>query len=306
MNIAFFSADPGNHRFIEPVIEELRKHGHICQLYNNWTAVDAEIYWFDFCDNNLISATRDDKHLLVGKRVIARLHAVEAYMGFHRQIDWTCVDHLIFVSDHLRRKCADVVYPPNLTIHVIHNGIDVDKFTYRQRSLNGAKYTEEWRFGYVGNIVPQKGLLTFIHYFSTIKAMDPNAQFYLAGLSRMGGREGEYWDYASTRPGGIYQDGPCEDTNAWLDDRQIHVLVQPSYAESFSLIVAEAMAKGIKVAINNFWGADELWPKDLIYSNFKEFCDILEAPYESQRYRTWVEERYSLASQIKKIEELLK
>lgn len=306
MKIAFYSIDPGNHRFITPIIERLQAKGYECQLYHNWTIDnDASIYWFDFCDNNLIVATREDKEHLKSKKVIARLHAVEAYLQFYKQIDWECVDHLVFVSEHLREKCSDIQYPTNLKIHTIHNGIDLSKFTFRERSINGAKYIEPWNFGYIGNIVPQKGLLTFLHYFSTVKAMEASTELYLAGLSRMSGREGEYWDHAKHLIGSINEEGDGVDTDKWLDEHQINYLVQPSYAESFSLIVAEAMAKGIKPLINNYWGSDRLWPKELIYSNFKEFCDILEAPYESKKYREWVEQRYNIEDQIKKIEELL-
>ncbi len=306
MKIIFFSADPGNHRFVQPIIDRLQAKGHDCHLYNNWTAVpDADVYWFDFVDNNLIVATREDYALLAGKKVIARLHAVEAYVGHYKSVDWKYVDTLIYVSDHIRRKCGDIEYPVGLKRVVIHNGIDLSTLTYRERKLNAAKYVDNWNFGYVGNIVPQKGLLTFIHYFSTACELEPKAEFHLAGLSRMSGREGEYWDHAKAQVGNVFEEGPTENVDAWLDEKRIHVLVQPSYAESFSLIIAEAMAKGIKVAINNFWGAEELWPTDMIYSNFAEFGRILEAPYESRRYREWVEERYDINKIITQIEQCL-
>lgn len=300
MKITFFSADPGNHRFIQPIIDALALSGHECQLMNNWTITDADVYWFDFVDNNLIVASKENKELLKSKKVIARLHAVEAYMGFYRQVDWTCVTDLIYVSEHLKEKCSDVVYPDNCKIHVIHNGVDLDRFSFAIRN------NETHNFGYVGNIVPQKGLLTFLHYFSEVKRTLKDAKFYLAGLSRMHGREGEYWEHLKKTIGDVYEEGPTEDTNKWLDDKKINWLVQPSYAESFSLIIGEAMAKGIKPLINDFWGSRGLWPEDLIYKNFREFAVIMVKKYESQTYRDWVGKRYSLKEQIKKVEEILK
>lgn len=306
MKIAFFSSDPGNHHFIQPIIDRLALSGHECQLYNNWTIVeDADVYWFDFTDNNLIAASRDDKEELKKKKVIARLHCIEAYLGFHKQIDWTCVDHLIFVAEHFKRKCSDIEYPENLKIHVIENGIDLKRFTYRQRGRDSAKLLEPWNFAYVGNIVPYKGILSFLHYFATIKAEQPDAKWYLAGLRRMPPREEEYWEHAKKAIGGIYEEEFTGDVNQWLDDRQIHMVVQPSCAESFSFILGEALAKGIKVATNNWVGAEEMWPKDMVYSNYKEFCEILEAPYESARYRKLVEERYDIDQKVKQVEELL-
>jgi glycosyltransferase involved in cell wall biosynthesis len=279
--------------------------GHECQILNNWTYTDADVYWFDFCDNNLIVATRDDKEHLKTKKVIARLHAVEAYMGFYKQIDWGCVNHLIFVSDHIRRKCLDAQYPDSCKIHVIHNGVDMERFRFRERMRDSTKYLGSWNFGYVGNIVPQKGLLNFLHYFSFIRKEVPDAKFYLAGLNRMHGREGEYWEYMKERIGNIFEETEGIDTNEWLEDKDINYLVQPSYAESFSLIVAEAMAKGIKPLVNDYWGSRELWPEDLIYTNVAEFSTIIEAPYESKRYREWVEKRYNLEDKINQLEELI-
>lgn len=304
--IAFYSSDPGNHRFINPIIDALQLRGYTCRLYNNW-AIDAEAdtLWFDFCDNNLIVASNENTEHLKSKKVIARLHAVEAYMGFYRSIKWEAVNHLIFVSDHLREKCSDIPYPDTLKIHVIHNGIDLARMTYRERTRDSSKYLAEWNFGYVGNIVPQKGLLTFLHYFSFVRKEWPDAKLYLAGLSRMQGREGEYWAYMKAKIGNIFEEGPIENTDQWLDDKKILWLVQPSYAESFSIIIGEAMAKGIKPLINDFQGSRGLWPEELIYTNIQEFCGILEAPYQSRMYRQWVEDRYSLADQINKVEALL-
>ena len=147
--ITIFSSDSGGHKFIVPIMEAWQKEGHEVQLLNNYGPTDADVYFFDFCDNNLISATRDNKDDLRGKKVIARLHAIEYYMGFHHAIDWSQVSDLIFVSDHLRRFCGELP----VRTHVIHNGIDMDKMIFKERQ-NGLV------IGYAGNIVPAKGNLS--------------------------------------------------------------------------------------------------------------------------------------------------
>lgn len=295
MNIAFFSADPGNHKFISPIISRLIDEGHQCMLFNNWTIVEeADVYWFDFCDNNLIVATRENKDELASKKVIARLHAVEYYMGFHNSIDWTCVDHLIFVSDHLKRMCnipAEAVYQ-----HVIHNGIDLSKLTFQERKPGKV-------IGYAGNIVPTKGILPMFHYFKQLLNLDSAYTLKMVGLNRFHGREGEYYNFYKTKLGErIMEAGETESINNWLNG--IDYLWQPSLTESFSLIVGEAMAKGIKPIINDFYGAKELWPSSLIYDDFDSFYRILKDPYESMNYRDYVG-RYSLDKQMEKIKELL-
>lgn len=290
MKITFFSSDPGNHKFITPIIDKLSECGHDCQLLNNWTYTDADLYWFDFCDNNLIVATRDDKKELRKKKVIARLHAVEYYMGFHKQIDWSCVDHLIFVSDHLQRLC-DV---EGVKQSVIHNGIDLDKFKFKEREKG-------FVIGYAGNIVPTKGILIMFHYLRELLNYDKRYSLKMVGLNRFHGREGEYYDHCK-KGLPIEESGEVGNMDEWLDG--IDYLWQPSLCESFSLIVGESMAKGIKPLINDFYGSKEIWTEDLIYRDFSQFYNLLKGPYESAKYREYVS-RYSLDSAMEKIKCLL-
>lgn len=290
MRITFFSADPGNHRFIEPIIKRLQKEGHSCQLLNNWTYIDADVYWFDFCDNNLIVATRDDKEELKKKKVIARLHAVEYYMGFHNQIDWSCIDHLVFVSEHMKRLCNI----QNVNQSVIHNGIDLSKLEFKEREPG-------FTIGYAGNIVPTKGILIMFHYFKELYEKDKRWKLKMVGLNRFHGREGEYYNYyKQSLP--IEESEEVSDINKWLDG--IDYLWQPSLTESFSIIIGEAMAKGIKPLVNDFYGSRELWMPETIYSTFSEFNNIINAPYESSKYREFAS-RYSLDDEMEKINAII-
>lgn len=291
--IAFYSSDSGNHRFIEPIIKRLEEKGYACQLYNNWHIDnDASILWFDFCDQNLITASKENAEFLKTKKVIARLHAVEYYMGFHHAIDWLCVSDLIFVSSHMQRMCnADGALM--VKQHVIHNGIDLDKFTFKERQ-NGLT------LGYAGNIVPAKGILTMFHYFRELRHYG-DYKLKMAGLNRFSARDLEFYKhYTKDLP--IEETGETGDINHWLEG--VDYLWQPSHAESFSLIIGEAMAKGIKPLINNFYGADELWPTQNIYRDFTEFNLIVKDKYDSTRYRNFVT-KYSLDNAMIKICQIL-
>ncbi len=292
--IAFYSSDSGNHRFITPIMDRLTELGYICQLYNNWHIdPDASILWFDFCDQNLISASKENTDFLKSKKVIARLHAVEYYMNFHHAIDWSCVGDLIFVSDHLRRMCNQEGELP-VRQHVIHNGLDLPKLGF-QNHHNGLV------IGYAGNIVPAKGILTMFHYFRELRRWDGDFKLKMVGLNRFGARDLEFYKhYTKDLP--IEESGEVSDIDEWLDG--IDYLWQPSNAESFSMIIGEAMAKGIKPLINNFYGAEELWPKENIYNDFSSFRAIINAPYESEKYREFVE-RYSLDKAMEHICKIL-
>lgn len=291
--IAFYSSDSGNHRFIQPIIDKLVEKGYTCQLYNNWHIDnEADILWFDFCDQNLISASKDNADFLKTKKVIARLHAVEYYMGFHHVIDWSTVNDLIFVSDHMRRMCNQDKKLP-VRQHVVHNGLDLDKLEFKEHK-NG------YVIGYAGNIVPAKGILTMFHYFRQLRRYG-DYKLKMVGLNRFSARDLEFYqNYIKDLP--VEESGEVADINEWLD--KIDYLWQPSNAESFSLIIGEAMAKGIKPVINCFYGADELWPKENVYNDFTSFYDIINSPYESQKYREF-SKRYSLDKEMEHICKIL-
>jgi len=290
MKIAFYSSDSGNHRFIAPIMNELTFRGYDCQLYNNWHKdQDADILWFDFCDQNLISASKEDADFLKTKKVIARLHAIEYYMGFHHAIDWSCVSDLIFVSDHLKRLCGDIP----VRTHVIHNGLDMEHLEFKERQ-NGLT------IGYAGNIVPAKGMVELYFFLRELRRYG-DYKLKMVGLDRIAGRDREYIDYIR-KDLPVEQNAEVSNINEWLDG--IDYLWQPSHAESFSLIVGEAMAKGIKPIINDFYGSRELWPEENIYNDFTSFKAIIDSPYDSKKYREYAE-RYSMDKVMEKICQLL-
>lgn len=295
MKIVVFSADPGNHRFILPIIHKWRQQGIEVELYNNYSPMDCDAYWFDFVDNNLIVASHNYKPDLEKKKVIARLHAVEYYVGHYKNVNWDVVDNLVFVSDHLRQKVGKL---PVETC-VIHNGIDLDTFTFKEREHG-------FNIAYAGNIVPTKGILIMFHYFKQLLNREPKYRLYMVGLNRFHGREGEYYNHylkISNFKGRVVESPEIEGISTWLE--QMNYLWQPSLAESFSIVVGEAMAKGIKPIINNFDGSTEIWPKELIYKDFDEFYTLLTGEYNSRDYRNFVQ-RYSLDNQMEEINEIIK
>lgn len=286
MRIAIFSADPACHRFIKPLIEKWQQKGFKTELYTNYSPKEADIYWFDFVDNNLKIASSEFKDDLKDKIVIARLHYIEYYVGHHYGVNWRAVDHLILVSDFMKNLIGDLPVKK----HTIYNGIDLEKFTYKKRQAG-------FTLGYAGHIIPQKGIITMFHYFRQLLNKDPRYRLKMVGLRRFHKKFGEYYDHyleIADLKDKIDEGGETEDMNEWLEG--IDFLWQPSMAESFSMIIGEAMAKGIKPIINNFKVSEELWLKDLIYRDFDEFYKILTGSYESERYRKHIEDNYSLVN----------
>ena len=63
---------------------------------------------------------------------------------------------------------------------------------------------------------------------------------------------------------------------------------------------------GLKPVIHNFPGENNIFPSDYLFNITEEFCDkILSASYEPRKYRSFVEENYSLKSQLTKVNDIL-
>ena len=99
--------------------------------------------------------------------------------------------------------------------------------------------------------------------------------------------------------------GTVESINDFLEDKDF--LLSTGTKEAFSFVSGEAMSKGIKTLIHNFWGSDEVW-KHYPYvwntiSQVKEM--ILEDKYESESYRKYIEDHYSFQNMLNKYNEII-
>jgi len=284
----------GQLGFLEPLVDKLGKT-HTATYegsYVNPSMPDVDVVWFEWADNNVVKFTKENVDYLKNKNVIVRLHAVEAYTGWFININWEVVDNLIVVSEHIKEKVMPHI-PDNVKIHVIPNGIDLDKWTFNQRS-NGPNVAV------VGHFQADKGALIVPHIMSIMS----NCHFHIAGVVRLGPntRTGEYFDYITTpMKDRITFYGHVKDIDKWYEECSINYLLCPSLAESFNVSIGEAMAKGIKPIINDFWGSRKLWMPDTIYSTVDKIPRILAGKYDSVAYRKWVEDRYDLNKVVKQI-----
>ena len=103
----------------------------------------------------------------------------------------------------------------------------------------------------------------------------------------------------------VFFGGWQQDINYWLADKDY--IVSTSLVEGQPIGILEAMACGLKPVIHNFLGADWIFPKEFLFNISEEFCEqILSGRYEPQKYRKFVEERYSLTDQLTKINDIFK
>jgi len=103
----------------------------------------------------------------------------------------------------------------------------------------------------------------------------------------------------------VFFDGGAEDVCSWLEDK--HYIVSTSIIEDRGMGLLEGMACGLKPVIHNFPGADQAFPSEFLFNISEEFCrQICSDKYEPQRYRRFVEEKYPLENQLKKINDIFR
>ena len=88
----------------------------------------SDIVWVEFANEICLHVTKNCN--VDGKKVIVRLHSYEALSGYCHQIDWSKVNNVIFVAQHVFNilKKQNIKFPPNVRTHVVHNGVDTNKF----------------------------------------------------------------------------------------------------------------------------------------------------------------------------------
>jgi glycosyltransferase involved in cell wall biosynthesis len=298
MNIAFLCT--GGNTFLKHIIAHFRKShevkefrsGTVHELYAlmNW----ADVSWIEWCDQLAIHATQHP----TASRVICRLHSYEAFSYFPTQMKWENVDDLIFVAPHIRKilysRFPDI--EKQVKSHIVYNGVDVDKFTFKEHAPG-------FNIAYVGYINEKKNPGLLLHCMWELLKRDDRYRLHIAGRHQ-DLRLQLYFDqmvkdlFFENR---IVFHGWIDDINAWLQDKDY--IVSTSYLESFCYAIAEGMACGIKPVIHNWIGVEHIWPAEYTFNVIDEFCYHIQSEvYDSDEYRQYVVDNYSVEKQIAAIE----
>jgi len=253
----------------------------------------ADLAWFEWCDDNLIKWSGVQWNC----PVVCRLHSYEAFSEMPAAVNWTHVDHLVFVAEHIRTmffnrwpELRERLLPRT---SIIHNGLKLEEFTFRQRG-HGRKV------GCLGFVNHKKGMEGLLD----VAALNPDLEFHVAGSFQDGHLAMWFEDVIAYLPN-VWWHGEIanERKDEWLDG--IDYLISPSITESFGYTIAEAAAKGIKPLIRQRPGVRALWPADWVWLHPGDFRRVLETEYNSASYRAWIEEHYTFAAQMAKTEELV-
>jgi glycosyltransferase involved in cell wall biosynthesis len=257
----------------------------------------SDISWFEWCTDMAVEASRLPKVC----KTIVRLHRFEAYCEWPAKLRWENIDTLVtvgnsFVKDALLRQVPAL--EARTRVVTIPNGVNLQKFKFvaRPRGKNLAC---------IGYLNARKNPMFLLQCMQKLHYIDPQYKLFFAGAFQDVALEQyiRYMAKALDIADVVFFDGWQDDVNTWLEDK--HYIVSASIGEGHPLGLLEGMACGLKPVIHRFPGADQLFPSEHLFNISEQFCQqVCSEHYEPERYRRFVEERYSLERQLNSINKL--
>ncbi|MBS5825425.1 MAG: glycosyltransferase, partial [Clostridium argentinense] len=301
--MAFF-VKQGMESFLNDIIHRLVNDYEIKKIIvNNYSQIDngmewADICWFEWCDELIEYGS---KHKLSrDKKIICRLHSYEAFNDYIYKVNWSTIDRLIFVAEHIKNHVLSKINIDVTKVNVVANGIDINKYRFKERQKG-------FNIAYVGYINYKKGPMLLIHTFKKIYDTDNRYKLYIAGKFQ-DERDILYFKQMIKElklENNIIFTGWQDNLDKWLEDK--NYILCTSVLESQNISVMEAMSKGIRPLIHNFVGANNIYPNRYIWNTIDECVDMLNSSYyNSSEYRSYIEENYSLDKQINRINHIIK
>ena len=260
---------------------------------------DADICWFEWCDEVLVHASKLD--IAKRKPIVCRLHRFEVFTDFPGNVVWERVDALMIVAGHLL-EILRVTVPgieDRVQVTTVKNGVATEKIPFVHRNVG-------FNLASVGYINMRKNPVMLLQVMEKLVRFDSKYKLYVAGkfqdpLLHI------YWEHMVAEMGlkdHVQFDGWQDDIVSWLSDKQF--LISTSIHESFGYSIAEAMALGIKPVVHNFPYATRIWPEQILYNTVDEAVGMITSNvYGSQAYRNFIEEHYSLVEQVTRIRQVL-
>ena len=266
---------------------------------------ESDIVFVDWCGAAAVLVNLVDPG---STRVVVRLHSYEAFTHWPHLMDWSRVDDLVFVSDHLRDFAVDAI--PGLTeehaprLHVLPLNRDLRPFAMPKGSPQA-----RFELGLVswGNVA--KDPLWALEVLRELRRHDERYRLRLIGsdfdgaVSAAAGRYGErlereLLDLEET--GAVVRIGQTDDVPSALSE--IGVILSSSVRESFHAAVVEGTASGAVPVVRDWpffahrpTGARSLYPADWVVSTPLEAAErVLRLTQDEETWRHAAEEAQRL------------
>lgn len=317
-------ADNNGLKFTKDLKEHWEAQGHEVKYErgaSEFLAQWADVYYVDTWDNNihylykLYHGQHDDMPAdwdnSKKPRIVVRILDWEVWIGLVRSqemIDW--VDDVIVIAPHIQNKLLED--KDNATgnpldwknkITLIRPGVNLDRFTIKSQATDG------FQLGMVlGDMWWPKNHMAGLDIFTQLYRKDNRWRLHIRGQHE----PGEYWrvmteHYVQSRgiTNAVLLYDRVEDMNAWYE--QIDILLHPGMKEAFCYAVGEALAKDIPVVVNEFYGATDIWPEDLLYQTHDQAIQMIEQAQkrETKQGRGFISSNYSTWKMFKEYDALL-
>lgn len=296
MKIAYIGSDKDNI-YLKSTAESLNAAGGEVSWFRGDTrGIDFSSYdlvWVEYIGECAKVASNSNC-----KKLIIRTHGVEVYEADVNAINWSNVDCLVTFTEH-QWKYFEGRSSRKPKSHEVIPLISPDhEFKKRQGGENK-------NVALVANITGRKGSDQIVEFLDRY----PSYQVYTLGKVCMyGGPVQEYvrwnlerkhllanWHHSS----GV----AATSMSSWLEDKSIFWL--PSIEEAQSRALMEGMLKGQKPIIRYWAGAEELWPHEYLYEYVTDIKRILDMPYEPDKYRKFIVDRFGKENVVAKTKKLL-
>lgn len=311
-------ADETSLKFMKDTKEHWESLGHEVKYENGASEVLAEwadVYWVEWWTNNihyLFKWFKDHPEAKKPKFIVRVIDWDIWVNGVRSQEMVDFVDEFICIAPHLEewlRKERDATTGELINwgqkLHLVRPGVNLDKFTLKTKE---STKSDGWQLGMVlGDMWWPKNHMGGLDIFYQLHSMCNNWKLHIRGQHE----GGQYWPlmyehYLDSRGirDAVTLYPPQDDMNIWYE--KIDVLLHPGMKESFSYAVAEAMAKGIKPVVNEFWGSRDIWPDWALYKDHDMALGrILGQSKKPEEYRQFIQDTYPNSKMFAEFDKLL-
>ncbi|MDR2302087.1 MAG: glycosyltransferase [Deltaproteobacteria bacterium] len=255
--------------------------------------LNANVVWLEW-GNQLTQFLLSQTNILGGKKVAVRIHSYELYDGLVEKINFDLANDIVFVSPYMRElfKQKNLPSAANSRLSVIHNGIDVNRFSFIPRD------GDNHNVAFLAYVSYKKDPMVMMHAFSRLAKENPALKLHVAGM---------YQDprYAIAMPhfakkAGLDERvkfyGHINDPEEWFKDKDY--ILCTSLNESQGLGILEAMSRGVRPLVYSFPGAEDIYPPQYLWTTFDDLVNLYHNPPDPKEVSDFVAKYYAKEREI--------
>ena len=202
----------------------------------------------------------------------------ELYAFDPKDIQWDKVDKIIFVNDYLAEIFKERT---GVTPEVIYNGVDVNKWTYKERGHGN-------KIAWVGYINKKKNLPLALQIMAELPR---DYELHIAGDVQCNETMDYLMHLGEVMKIKVFLNSQVDDMDTWLEDK--NYLLSTAISEGSPNNVIEAMAKGIKPIVHAWPGAKQQFGIH-VFNTVEEAVEMIESDpiYDSRLYFEAVNQQF--------------